>query len=232
MTKAKRSTQPERKQRVLDTALSILRSGDVRWHSVITYDDLEQGSGIDRKQIASDFGSKNGLISELIDHGVKPADADAEWMDGLEDASDDLMADDSIGFADKLMAFAAMDASHVRTDRRIFTQMAMWAFASEDPKAASRLKEMYRFYDLRHEALWRSAIAALDDAGLTMRDGIAPAEFVTVMTALIEGLAIRAAVDEESVADDLAGRVLVALVESLAQPEAGSVGDRLTSHGL
>lgn len=107
--------------------------------------------------------------------------------------------------------------------------MSMWAAGAAE--VDTRIAGQYRAVGERWAAFYAEAVAAY---GLELRPPFTPALMATLVTALGEGLAVRATVDPEAVPSDLGDEgeppwgllacAILALLPGLTRP-VGDVGD-------
>lgn len=229
-----RREREETKQLVLEAAAEILRSGSADWERVLTFDRLEQGSGVDRSDINKLFGKKAGLVKALVDHLLKPS-GDDEWSEEMTEQSVQSFAASS-DFAAVTGDMADYNYDSAVGDDRIFSQMMLWSMASTDPTVRQNLRELYAWYDEQFLSIWSVATASASERGVQMRQGIGGQDFITIMTALLEGLLIRQAVDPDAIPGDLYKRAMLALYEAVflqpGESQASRVGDRIGLSGL
>ncbi|MCP3880845.1 MAG: hypothetical protein GY701_20990 [Sulfitobacter sp.] len=171
--------------------------------------------------LGSDPGSvtrtihKDDFQQEVIRAALSPeADPEANWRDDLLDQARVLLDTEEIREA--LLRIGQLELEVAMSDVRIFAQMILWGMSSEDEDIRSRLRDLYDYYDRAHENLVTDYLARVEDKldRRVRRTGMTPREFMTIATALIEGLALRRHVDPAAVPDDLIGRALVALAAS------------------
>jgi len=224
----------QRRRRVLSAAAERLGSVAFDWRKGLTFDLLEQATGINRKTISQDFGNKEGLVGALVDYCLNPdnfGDFGEPWAEDLVTETISTLYDTDIDLYDSVRATGDMDFAYVRNDRRLRSQLAIWGLALDDPAANAAIRRMYAFYDDQHIQVWRGLVTDLAQAGVVSRHGLTEAEVVTALTALVEGLAIRWHVDPARVPDDLFGRVFAAItaaVFEVSDPEdSGSIADLL-----
>ena len=78
----KHEAREERRRRVLQAGESALTSMRYEWAKALTFDRLEAGTGIDRRQIERDFGTKHDLAEALVDHHLRFQGVGSEDFDG------------------------------------------------------------------------------------------------------------------------------------------------------
>lgn len=220
---------------VLDAAARILSSADVSWHAALTYDELELESGIDRSQISNDFGGKSGLVDAVLDYCLDPT----AWLSGGEEGllanqAERLFSATDLELAEYLIEIGMIDEELVRTERRIYVQMAIWGMGADDPAIREKLRKLYDFYDEIHLGLAQMILDSAEAKGYTLKRGMTLRELIVVCTAIAEGLAIRFSVSPETAPEGLSGRAFVALFEAMIEPIGadGELGDIFRSYGL
>lgn len=218
-----------RKTRVLAAAAEHLRSANVEWSKALTYDLLAELTGIDKKQISTDFGPKREMMAELVRYCLDPSVDQADYLDDVTELGDDLLVDEELDIEAMLRTIADTAYQNLRESGRLHSEMALWALASEDRAVRDQLSTLYAFYDDVSLELYRSIADRFERAGITPRSGLTPEQLVAVLDAVLEGLAIRASIDPDIIPGDLYGTVMVALFEALfpADGSTGTIGDRL-----
>jgi AcrR family transcriptional regulator len=217
----------DRRDVVMSAAASLIRSASFDWFRGITYEDLERRTGIDRAQIARDFGSKSRLQLALVEHCLAQGSGGREFSDRMAEVATDVMADPEATCRDMIMAVGRLDEERGR-DRRLFNQMAMWALAHEDPEVERRVRQLYRDNQEQYEEIFTTFTELLAERGFADRAGLEIGEVITLAVAISDGLALRAAFDPEAVTAGLTGRALVALTEAMvARPTPDGVAPSL-----
>ena len=223
------SPRETRKQEVLAAAQRYLSSAELSWERLLTYDKLEELTGLDRAQISKDFGGKDGLLEAVVDNGLPSVGNELDWMLEQTELSNELTTDEDVCLEDAVRTFALFNDAQIRNDERFVFQMALWATAANNSTYQAKLRELYKTFDELASISLQHAFEQIL-AEQPARAGLTVKELAIAATALVEGLAIRHAVDPESVSDQLTGSVLVALTESLmpnSKEDPGRIGDRL-----
>ena len=223
-----------RRNAVLKAAHTYLCSGALTWDSILTYDRLEELSGLDRAQIAKDFGSKRELIDQLVTYSLAETSTEVEWLDEMVESAPSLIRDGSSSLANKLQAFGDLAEYEMSVDRTLRAQMAIWSMAAEDDQVRDRLQKAHRELNARTAAIAAEILNLVDERGHRARPEITPDLLATLANALAEGLAIRAAVDPEAVPAGTTGLVYKLIFEGLLTPtdEDQPVGSELDDLGL
>ncbi len=197
---------------------------------MLTFGRLAIETEIDQSQIARDFGSKDALVSELVGELLSPT-TNQDFLDGVDDTVTKIL-EDGLPLRDLILGLGQINDELTRAENRFHPQMIVWSAASEMPEVARQLRALYGHYEEHHTGAWNDVAAHIEKHGGHVRSGLSSTELTTVLTAITEGLAIRAAVDPDAVPDDLTGRAFLAMIESMVGEEPGELGDRLTSLGL
>ena len=196
----------------MEAASGLLRSASFDWFRGITYEELETRTGIDRAQIARDFGGKENLQEELVDYCLSRGSQD--FPNRLVARVAELLAQQDVAIDQIIMAAGELE-EHRRGDRRMFTQMAMWALGQQDPKVASKVRDLYAEAQEQYETLLHDLMSLAEADGLVARSGLDVVEVVTLAIAMADGLALRASFESDAIPDGLVGRALLALTEGL-----------------
>ncbi len=110
-----------------------------------------------------------------------------------------LVDDDGVvPLAELVRSGAALEFATLRDTPELRLLMAMWA--ADAPEVDARIAQQYRAVGERWSGFYAEA---LDAYGLELRPPFTPALMATLITALGEGLAVRATVDPEAVPADL-----------------------------
>ena len=223
------SPKAERQQAVLEAKRDYLSSAELSLDRLLTYDKLEELTGLDRAQIAKDFGGKAALLESVVDFVLASENNPHEWLPEQSKRINDLIAEDSGSLKDQLHLMALMSDANQRSDPTVIFQMALWSLASKDPDLTQRLRTMYDIFDDASRVAAAGVIERMESWGLHIRHGITIDELSVAITAMVEGLGIRAAVDPDAVPEHLTGTVLVAMVEALIcdQTEGAAFGSLL-----
>ena len=214
-------TPDTRKNLTLNAAAKRLGSATFDWSKGLTYDMLVEDTGIDRKTIAGDFGSKANLIAELVRYCLEPDNFSAfgeEFAEDLVETIASSLLNRNVDLFESTRSSGDLDFKYIRSDQRLRAQLSIWALAQDDENAKNALATMYRFYDDEHLRGWRMVTADLAQSGVAMRSGLTSEEVITALTALVEGLAIRWHVDPDAVPDDLFGRIFGTVIAALFDP--------------
>ena len=229
---ANNSEKDERRALVVDSALSYLTSADLSWSRLLTYDKLEELSGLDRAQIAKDFNNKDQLLEAVLDRALARPDG-VELLDEQMATFIDIFFDDSQSMATKLQAAGDINDANQRADPTVVFQMAMWSMVKNNPKYADRLQTMYALFDSGVLDILQSLRDALAESNVQFRDGFNMNHFAVAVVALVEGLHIRSAVDPDAVPDGFTGVLFTLLVEGLVadQTPGSAIGSILDDLG-
>ncbi len=234
MTGAKEQAKRERRGQVLLAADSFLRSRAVDWGRLFTYDELSAETGLDRKQIADDFGSKAHIVDALIDFYLSPGNNDLDnWLTNFTAQAESILADRSLSFTEGLRTLATVSHDHARRDRRQTGRLALWSLARGEPAVSSRLRILYDYYGSEYVAILRVTEEWFASRGIRPRPGLTTEQFIVGFTAITEGLGIRAEFDEDAVPPELPGTLLIALTEAYFtdadDPADDAIGSRLAA---
>ncbi len=222
---------------MIQAGAHVIRSSRLDWSNGLTYDVLESESGVDRAQITRDFGNKQNLVGAVIKHSLEIDESQLErYLADLEQ----LLGDRDRPLAEALHNAGMLDEQFIRDNRRIYAQMTLWGSAGEEEDVASLIRSFYREYDeRRREITIRTVEKRLAEAGLSLRAGLSGAEIMALLTAISEGLAVRTAIDPDTMQPGSTGVVYQLIVEALidlpALPDVdgpGRIGDRIALVGL
>ncbi len=218
MSGATRRSRNERRQAVLGAAAERVRAAQIDWAAALTFGALAQQTGIDQGQIARDFGSKEGLAVELARYLLDP-EAYRRQAERSADRTAALV-DREVSVADAVRDWAAgNDLEYRGRHEQLRSQMMLWAAAEPGSAEWEQLGRVARAaVDRRVEATDLVIDRAVAN-GATRRRQLSAQELVVVLGAVVEGLAIRASVAPELVADDLTARTALALIAALVGPD-------------
>lgn len=218
MSRATRRSRQDRRQTVLAAAAARVRSARVDWASTLTFGRLAADTGIDQGQIARDFGSKDGLTVELARYLLDPETDRRRRQPTLSWAEDVVEQDGSL--IDALHSWASGSHREHRDDHEFLrAQMMLWASTEPGSPEWERLAEVIRDLVDRYAPATRRVVERAAANGATRRHHLSPEELVLVMSAVVDGLMIRASVAPDLVAGDLTARVVTALYASLIGPD-------------
>lgn len=206
-----RRPREAREQAVLEAAADRISSAAVRWASALTFGDLADATGIDQAQISRDFGTKDELVVRLIRYMLDPAvyfrhvEHVASWSEGLPGSG--LRLDE---------AFDLWGSSNDELNRghlaQLRAQMLLWASAEPGSREWRALGDVYRSLVAHHVAEAQAAIEHAIEQGATPRGDLNLQEVVVIMTAVVEGLMIRASVAPDLVDPELTSKAVKALI--------------------
>ena len=220
-----RLTRDERRAQVLAEAARLLSAFAFEWQKGLTLGELSVATGIDAGDISRDFDGKAGLIDELVDYCLNPdnfANFGDEWAGDLLAEVVSRLLDPDRDLQPAIEESFDIDLDYVAEDRRLRAQMAIWALSLDDPRARARLHTMYRFYDDQHQQVISGLLDEINATGAERVGLLSAEELVTVLTSLVEGLAIRRHVSPDDVTDGLMGRAAATLFASAHRmPDTG-----------
>ena len=202
----KHEAREERRRRVLQAGESALTSMRYEWAKALTFDRLEAGTGIDRRQIERDFGTKHDLAEALVDHHLRFQGVGSEDFDGDELLQ--MLTGNEVDFGEGLRFIGWMIHLKNLTQLRLRRRMMFFGFMLDVEETHDALRRLYETWDVLTQMLIFKILEDLLQVGVRHRVGLSAREFAIVLVALFDGLAIRASLDPELVADDLSGRVL------------------------
>ncbi len=221
-------SRDERRERVLLAADALLRSRSIDWGRLFTYDDLSSESGIDRKQIADDFGSKAQIVNALVEFYLDPDRNVDDRVSGLTEYRDAIFNDDSLEFSEGIRVLGMLGHAHARREERLSGRLALWSLARADPAVSTRLQQLYQRYADEYRGFIQATEAWFEKKGVKTKTGITTDQFITILNAVTEGLAIRADVDQDAVPEQLPGDAIVLLAESyFTDIDDDPIGSRL-----
>lgn len=145
-------------------------------------------------------------------------------------------ADDDLALTELVRTGAAAEFATLRDTPELRLLMAMWS--ADAPEVDARIATQYRAVGERWAAFYADALEAYE---LELRPPFTPALMATLITALGEGLAVRATVDPDAVPADLGGDperpwgllacAIFALLSGMTRP-LGSDGDLWALAGM
>ena len=189
-------------QHLLNDGLGIVHRGvDVK--------NITSRSGISEKTYYKTFRSKRRFVEELVmslnaDPQRFAGDLSAVVQQELIEAGGDPRR--------TVRAVCAWDFDQVLQDPSTLLQLAVLALARKHRGAMARLREAYRVYD---DAGKRTYEALLARWGASLRKPFTHETVSVLLTALVEGLAIRHLTDSKAVPSGLFGDAVIALIGSI-----------------
>lgn len=209
----------DRRGAVVEAGANLIFSSKLDWENGITYDALEAASGVNRAQITRDFGSKAKLIRAVIGRCL---DTDQSDIDDFFDQLTAAVTDRSLSLPDALMRVGDVEDGFLRNNRRVHAQMMLWSAAGDDAELAEQIRNFYHFYDAQKSAIvCREIQHRFDAAELVSADPGRCERFMAMFTAMAEGLAIRSAIDPDSIPPGTTGLLYTHIVESYVTRYAG-----------
>lgn len=191
------------RERLLSAARRVFARRGFHGASV---DEVAAEAGFSTGALYSNFGGKEDLFLELMEHEVSSKIADiAAAVD--ETAS---MAERAQGGAAQWMSFVE------REPEMLLLFMEFWAYAVRDP--AVRPQMAARFADIRR-MLTRLITDGLSDFGL--EPAIPVEQLAMAVDALADGIARQKLADPRAVPDGLLGSALSLLLAGAVRPAAG-----------
>ena len=223
----------KRRHQVLEAATEYLSSSALDIDRLLTYDRLEELSGIDRAQIAKDFGSKSKLIDDLVDFAlISPSNPEAAFDEELREEL--LRLADASPSPSRLFArIAEVSDNLIRNDPSFRIQLAVWSLSHQNTAAQDRLALMYEQIGRGAEDVTDHYVSLFESQGFEMPKDLNNRELSVLFTAIGEGLAIRAAVDPDSVPDGLTAKAFTLITQGVILDSGNdAVGDALDDlHG-
>lgn len=208
-------TKDDRRLAVLDAAREFLRSADLAWSRVLTYDTLEELSGIDRAQIAKDFSSKDELSQALREFLLRPSEQQTELIEGALDLLPGMLADENTSLAEIVHAFGEVSRTQMIADDNVYTHMTLWGMAARDPESSKDLRSLFGYFESINGRSIELIYDHIEAAGYTMRPEFTRREAAVIVGAFVQGLLLREGLDPGSVPEDLRSRVLPLLLGAM-----------------
>ena len=191
----------ERRHTVLAAASELIRSANVEWASSVTFGELAIATGIDQAQIARDFGSKDALVSELIDHLLDPGAYSHHYEDVAEWARSSPTAGN---LGEALSDWGRRNDELNRNSLDLLrAQMTLWAAADGGSTEWRCLNRVYKALVDEHVAEVQPVVDGALAEGAVLSGWLTVRELVVIMNVVVEGLMIRAAIDPDAVTPDL-----------------------------
>ncbi len=225
----------DRRAAVVEAGANLIFSSKLDWENGITYDALEGASGVNRAQITRDFGSKAKLIRAVIGRCL---DTDQSDIDDFFEQLTAAVTDRSLSLPDALMRVGDVEDGFLRNNRRVHAQMLLWSAAGDDAELAAQIRSFYRFYDAQKAAIvCREIEERFSVANLVSADPRRCERFMAMFTAMAEGLAIRSAIDPDSIPPGTTGLIYTHIVESyvtryVGREEPLPPGEQMRDMGL
>ena len=213
---------------VLDAAREYLSSADLVWSRVLTYDKLEEISGLDRAQIAKDFDSKDELSRRLAQHCLGSHPSNIAWLVEALEAVPGQCRDPLTTLEDVVRLLGAVSQTEMQSDEVIHAQLAVWGLASKGENRDD-LREMYSMYDDVVEIGVQHFFDYVEESGRYLRPGIDVRNVSTALNSLSQGLRIRSTVDPEAVPAGMTGTFFVLLLSAMIAdyPNPEPIGENL-----
>ena len=223
---ASRRSIDERRHTVLAAASELIRSANVEWASSVTFGELAIATGIDQAQIARDFGSKDALVAELIDHLLDPG----AYTHHYEDVAEWAESSPSAGnLGEALTDWARRNDELNRNSLDLLrAQMMLWAAADRGSTEWQCLRRVYKALVDEHVAEIEPVVDGAIAGGSVLSGWLSLRELVVIMNVVVEGLMIRAAIDPHAVAPDLTAKAAKALFASAFAEQGGTPDDTLS----
>lgn len=210
---AGRSPVPSLRHEILDRcAEQLVGASLVRWEAM-SADDLGSRVGLDPATITDDLGGPGRLRRAIVAHCLSTGEEARDSSPDHADVVEGILGADETGLDDKLRQLGDVRDRLLRTDRRLLARMAIWTSATTSPAARGELRTASMAEHDDWLGVVARIVAALASTGADRRPGWTLGDAAVASTAVIEGLALRRAVDPVAVAEHLTGDALVALVE-------------------
>ena len=207
-----RDDREQRRTKVLEAGAAAVGAADYEWSSGLTYDYLEEVSGVNRRQIDRDFGSKQGFVSALISYILRVEAGVGTEMDLAFDIMSAHLQDRSVPLAESLSKIGLLLHKETCVDPQLRAEIALACFSDRDETIRQGLHDLHDPWERGTENMVHRFLES--DTGIKPRRGLTAAEFAKVMSVLTAGLAMRARLDPDAVSDDLLGRILTMLIGS------------------
>ena len=203
-------------RRVLHATAEEFRSPSYRWDKGLVVQRIADRAGVSEDTIYKHFTTKDELISEflvfLLSAETAGTEEDAAWtVERLAQEREQLSLDSS----DPRDLFDALIMTALDTtigDSMFTAQVFLWTQMEGEARVQGVLSEYYAKWDSAISDGLRRQIEAARNYGGRQRLGFEADEMAVVLSALIEGLALRARVDPTKARPDLARRAVRALL--------------------
>lgn len=172
-------------------------------------DDISPGL---RSKANRRFGQADGLASFALTQALRPDRSDL--TDELISSASQALLDPGVDHEGVLLRLGTSYFNAVCDDPCLTLQTFAWLGAHESAALKQAFVVLYESLGSRIEVALDIFLA---DWGRAPREGTSSAEIVTALTSLIEGLAMRTAVDPDSVSSELPATACVALVKGLTR---------------
>lgn len=191
----RRPTREEVRAALLEAAARVFARQGIDGASV---DDVAAAAGFTKGAVYSNFGSKDGLVSALLD--AKVSTYLVQGLDAVADTQRPL-AERARALGDRLTA--------VDQEQEDWTLLflELWQRAVRSPGGQEAFRRRRREL---HAAVTAAVAEHTDGAGIPA--ALPPDELATLLMALTNGLALERLSDPAAVPDDLLGRVLALVI--------------------
>lgn len=189
-------------QQLLDDGLEIVQRG-------LNVHDITIRSGVSEKTYYKTFRSKKRFVEDLV---LSLNAAPQRVTHGLTEMVRQQLIETDGDPRQTVRAVCAWDFEQVRQDPSTLLQLAVLVLARQHRGAMSKLRQAYAAYD---DAGKQSYEALLARWGASLRKPFTHETVAVLLTALVEGLAIRHLADPKAVPRDLFGDAAIALIGSI-----------------
>ncbi|MEM7340903.1 MAG: hypothetical protein AAF467_19760 [Actinomycetota bacterium] len=201
------------RDRILEAAAEEFRSPDYQWGRGLVVQRVADRASVAEDTVYNIFGTKDGLLGELVLYLIagEPADSDDDWSVERFDAQAEQNRDGGATAVFELVR-AAIDNLG---DRASFgAQAFLVAQARHDPRVRRAAAESYRQWD---QAIIGRLLGGLERSryvGVSQRLGMEAREMAIILSALVEGLVMRAQATDDIDAVSLAEKSVAGLMSA------------------
>lgn len=189
-------------QHLLEDGIAILERG-------LSVQDVVTRADVSQKTFYATFLGKKGFVDALL----LSLNANPERVtDSLSEVIQRQLIEASGDLRRIVRAVCAWDLEQVIQDPGTLLQLAVLVLGRQHRGAVRKLRQAYAAYD---DAGKRAYEAILERWGASLRAPFTHESVAVVLTALVEGLAIRRLADPTAVAPSLFGDTVIALVGSI-----------------
>jgi AcrR family transcriptional regulator len=192
-------------QLLLEDGLRVLNRG-------LRTEDVADRAGLSENTFFKTFKTKENYLDELM---AMLASTSVRSSQALSDKINSTLVATGGDLRRTVREVCGWDFQEVRQDHATLARVAVLVLGRQHKAAMANLRRTYAAYDRSGMTAYEAVLARW---GATMRKPFSAQLVAVVLTALVEGLALRSIADPSAVPDDLFGNVVVALIGSIIDP--------------
>ena len=201
------------RQRLLEAAAAQLREdGFGVLERGFSVDDIARRAGVSSNTFFNTFKDKPKFMDEFV--GSLGALTDP-YVSDLTKMINDLLVSTDGDLLEAVRRICEWDFKTVLNDPQLKNQMAAVALAPTDHRVSRNIRKTYEFYD---NAATDAYDAVLTKWGASLRAPFTSRLLAVALTAVVEGLAMRASCDSAAVPNHLFGDLAIAIIGSVVDP--------------